>query len=184
MQTVIKGAEDKMGKAVEALKRDFGRLRTGRASTSLVDSVPVDYYGTPTPINQLASVTTPDARSITIQPWDKGAFPLIEKAIQNSDLGLNPVNDGKIIRITMPPLTEERRKELAKLAKKDSEDGKVAVRNIRRDANEQLKKMQKAGDLTEDDLRKGQDDVQKLTDAYVAKCDEALAEKEKEIMEI
>ena len=184
MQDVIKGAEEKMGKAVEALKREFGRLRTGRASTSLVDSLAVDYYGTPTPINQLASVTTPDARSITIQPWDKGAFALIEKAIQTSDLGLNPVNDGKIIRINMPPLTEERRKELVKLAKKDSEDGKVAVRNIRRDANDQLKKLQKGGDLTEDDLRKGQDDVQKLTDSYVAKCDEALAEKEKEIMEI
>lgn len=184
MQDVLDNTKDKMDKAVEALKRQFGRLRTGRASTSLVDGLAVDYYGTPTPVNQMASVTTPDSRTISIQPWDKSAFPLIEKAILNSDLGLTPVNDGKIIRINMPPLTEDRRKDLVKIAKKDTEDAKVAVRNIRRDANEQIKKMQKDGDLTEDDVRKGQDDVQKLTDSFVGKCDDALAEKEKEIMEI
>ncbi len=184
MQKEIKDLEARMQKVIDNLKREFGRIRTGRASTALLDGLTIEYYGTTTPLTQVASVATPDARTITIQPWDRSAFGPVEKAIMASDLGLNPVNDGKIIRISMPPLTEERRKDLVKLAKKYTEEGKVAVRNIRRDGNETLKKMEKEKAITEDDLRKGQEDVQKLTDKHVAKCDEALAVKEKEIMEI
>ena len=184
MKDLLKDTESKMQKAVESLKRDFSKLRTGRASTTLLDGLKIDYYGTPTPVSQVASVATPDARTITIQPWDKQAFGLIEKAIKASDLGLNPVNDGKLLRISMPPLTEERRKDLVKLAKKYTEESKVAIRNIRRDGNEGLKKLEKDGEISEDDLRKGQEDIQKLTDSYVAKTDKVLAEKDKEIMEI
>lgn len=169
---------------MKALENDFGKLRTGRASTSLVDQVPVDYYGTPTPINQLASISVPDSRSIAIQPWDRGAFPLIEKALLQSDLGLNPVNDGKLLRISIPPLTEDRRKELVRIAKKYTEDSKIAIRNVRRDMNDTLKKLEKDKDISEDEQRKAQDGVQKLTDDYVKMCDAACAEKEKEIMEI
>jgi ribosome recycling factor len=184
MQKEIKELETRMQKVVENLKREFGRLRTGRASTTLLDGINIDYYGSSTPISQVASVATPDSRTITIQPWDRGSFGPIEKAIMTSDLGLNPVNDGKIIRISLPPLTEERRKDLVKLGKKYTEEGKVAVRNIRRDGNDTLKKLEKDKKITEDDLRRGQDEIQKLTDKYVARCDEALAVKEKEIMEI
>ncbi len=184
MQKEIKELETRMQKVIENLKREFGRIRTGRASTALLDGLAIDYYGTSTPITQVASVATPDSRTITIQPWDRGAFGPIEKAIMTSDLGLNPVNDGKIIRINLPPLTEERRKDLVKLGKKYTEEAKVAVRNIRRDGNDTLKKLEKDKKITEDDLRRGQDEIQKLTDKYVAKCDEALAVKEKEIMEI
>lgn len=184
MQKEIKELETRMQKVVENLKREFGRLRTGRASTTLLDGINIDYYGSSTPISQVASVATPDSRTITIQPWDRGSFGPIEKAIMTSDLGLNPVNDGKIIRISLPPLTEERRKDLVKLGKKYTEEGKVAVRNIRRDGNDTLKKLEKDKKITEDDLRRGQDEIQKLTDKYVAKCDDALAVKEKEIMEI
>ncbi|EGJ48535.1 ribosome recycling factor [Desulfocurvibacter africanus] len=184
MQKEIKELETRMQKVVENLKREFGRLRTGRASTTLLEGINIDYYGSSTPISQVASVATPDSRTITIQPWDRGSFGPIEKAIMTSDLGLNPVNDGKIIRISLPPLTEERRKDLVKLGKKYTEEGKVAVRNIRRDGNDTLKKLEKDKTITEDDLRRGQDEIQKLTDKYVAKCDEALAVKEKEIMEI
>lgn len=184
MQSVIGDCETRMQKAIDNLDREFSRLRTGRASTGLVDDIKVDYYGTPTPVNQIASISVPDSRSLTIQPWDKNAFSLIEKAIIASDLGLNPVNDGSLIRINMPALTEERRKELVKLAKKYTEECKVAVRNVRRDGNESLKKMQKDKELSEDEQRKGQDDIQKLTDAFVKKADEVLAGKEKEIMEI
>lgn len=173
-----------MEKAITNLERDFSKLRTGRASTSLVDDVRVDYYGTPTPLNQIASVTVPDSRSITIQPWDRNAFGDVEKALLKSDLGLNPVNDGKLIRINIPPLTEERRKELVKVARKYTEECKVAVRNVRRDGNDALKKKKNDKELTEDEMRHGQDEVQKLTDAYVAKADEVLGAKEKEIMEI
>ena len=155
MQTVMKDANTRMEKAVAALEKEFSHLRTGRASVALLDGVKVDYYGTPTPIDQLASVSTPDSRTITIQPWDRAAFGLVEKAIMKSDLGLTPVNDGKIIRIGLPPLTEDRRKELVKLAKKYTEEAKVAVRNIRRDANDALKKLQKDKAISEDDLRKG-----------------------------
>ncbi len=184
MKAVIKDGTKRMDGALSNLEHEFGKLRTGRASTSLVDDLEVDYYGTATPLSQIASVSIPDSRTIAIQPWDKGAFGAIEKAIQNSDLGLNPVNDGKIIRISIPPLTEERRKDLVKIAKKYTEEAKIAVRNIRRDMNETLKKMQKEKEITEDEQHKAQDDVQKLTDEYVKKTDEALALKEKEILEI
>lgn len=182
--TIILDAEERMDKAISALERDFSKLRTGRASSSLVDNIKVDYYGTPTAINQLASIAVPDSRCITIQPWDRGAFALVEKAILKSDLGLTPINDGKIIRINIPPLTEERRKELGKIARKYAEETKIAVRNIRRDANDGLKKLEKNKELSEDDLRKAQDDVQKLTDKYVAKADDKAQAKEKEIMDI
>ena len=180
-ESVLLDSEDRMDKALGALDRDFSRLRTGRASTGLVDNIKVDYYGTPTPISQLASVAIPDSRTITIQPWDRGAFASVEKAILKSDLGLTPVNDGKIIRISIPPLTEDRRKELAR---KSGEEAKVAVRNVRRDANDQLKKLEKDKAISEDELKKATDDVQKLTDKYVAKVDEKCAAKEKEIMDL
>ena len=184
MDEILLDAEERMEKALVALDREFGRLRTGRAHASLVDHIVVDYYGAPTPIGQLASVAVPESRTLTIQPWDKGAFPLVEKAIINSDLGLNPMNDGKLIRISIPMLTEERRRELVKLAKKSVEDAKIAIRNVRRDANEQMKKLEKAKDISEDDCHRGQDDVQKLTDTFVAKADSKGSEKEAEIMEI
>ncbi len=177
-------AEDRMEKALGALDREFTKLRTGRASTTLVDELKVDYYGTPTAIKGLASVSIPDSRTIAIQPWDKGSFALIEKAIQKSDLGLNPMNDGKIIRIAIPALTEERRKELSKLAKKYGEDAKVAIRNIRRDVNDGMKKLEKDKLVTEDESKKALDEIQKLTDKFVAKCDEKYQAKEKEIMDI
>lgn len=182
--SILLDAEDRMDKAMGAMDRDFGKLRTGRASTALVDAIKVDYYGTPTPISQLASVAVPDSRTVTIQPWDKGAFSGVEKAILKSDLGLTPVNDGKIIRISIPPLTEERRKELVKVSRKYTEDAKVAVRNVRRDANEQLKKLEKDKLISEDELKKAGEDVQKLTDKYVAEADKRCQAKEKEIMDI
>ncbi len=184
MREALGDAEDRMKKALSALDKEFARLRTGRATTSLLDGVRVDYYGTPTPLDQIASVSTPDSRTITIQPWDRKAFNDVERAILKSDLGLTPVNDGKIIRISIPPLTEDRRKDLAKVAKKYAEEAKVAIRNIRRDANEALKKKKNDKSLSEDDQHRGQEEVQKLTDAYIGKADEALAKKEKEIMEI
>jgi len=184
MDSVMKDTKDRMEKALDSLSREFGKLRTGRASTSLVDDIKVDYYGTPTPMKQIASISVPDSRSIAIQPWDRNAFGDVERAIQKSDLGLNPVNDGKIIRINIPQLTEERRKELVKLAKKYTEDSRVAIRNIRRDANDTLKAKEKDKELTEDDLRRGQDDIQKLTDDHIKLADELLEAKEKEIMEI
>lgn len=184
MKDVLDDARDRMNKALAALDREFTKLRTGRASTSLVEDVLVDYYGTPTPLKQIASISVPESRSLTIQPWDKGAFAAAEKAIMSSDLGLTPVNDGKVIRINIPPLTEERRKELVKIAKKYTEDTRIGMRNVRRDANEYLKSMQKDKEITEDELHKGQDDVQKITDDMIKKADDALAAKEAEIMEI
>ncbi|MDR1489782.1 MAG: ribosome recycling factor [Desulfovibrio sp.] len=185
MEGVKKDAEEHMEKAMAALARDFGKLRTGRASTGLVDGLKVDYYGTPTPVGQLASVATPDSRTITIQPWDKASFALVEKAILKSDLGLTPVNDGRLIRVNIPVLTEERRKELVKVARKYSEETKIAVRNIRREANDSLKKLEKdkSRAYSEDEIKKAQDAVQKLTDLYVSKVDEQCKIKEKEIME-
>lgn len=182
--TTLLDAEERMEKALTALTRDFGKLRTGRASTALVEGVKADYYGTPTLIGQMASIAVPDSRTLTIQPWDKGGMAAVEKAILKSDLGLTPVNDGKIIRIAIPPLTEERRKELVKVARKYSEDAKVAVRNVRRDANDSLKKLEKDKMITEDDLKKTTDDVQKLTDKFVGEVDKKCAAKEKEIMDI
>jgi len=184
METILLETEEKMEKALLTLDRDFTKLRTGRASTSLVNNIKVDYYGTPTAIDQLASVAIPDSRTITIQPWDKGAFALTEKAILRSDLGLTPVNDGKVIRIVIPPLTEERRKDLVKVARKYTEEAKIVVRTVRRDANDQMKKREKDKKISEDDLKKGNDQIQKLTDTFVKKCDTAYQNKEKEIMEI
>jgi ribosome recycling factor len=184
MEAIKKDAEERMGKAIAALEREFAGLRSGRASTSLVENIKVDYYGAMTPISQIGSVAVPDSRSITIQPWDKGAFALVEKAILASNLGLTPMNDGKLIRISIPALTEERRKDLVKVAKKYTEDAKVAIRNIRRDANDSLKKLEKDKSASEDEVKRAQDEVQKLTDGYVARADKTLADKEKEIMEI
>ena len=184
IDSILLDAEDRMEKALAALDREFAKLRTGRATTALVDGIKADYYGTPTPISQMASVAVPDSRTLTIQPWDKGGIALIEKAIFKSDLGLTPVNDGKLIRIVMPPLTEERRKELGKVARKYSEEGKVAVRNVRRDANDSVKKLEKDKTITEDEQKRATDDVQKLTDKFVAEVDKRCATKEKEIMEI
>nr|WP_321256383.1 ribosome recycling factor [uncultured Pseudodesulfovibrio sp.] len=184
MQSVLDDGKKRMAGAIAALDKEFSKLRTGRATTALVDGIVVDYYGTPTPINQLSSVSVPDSKTLTIQPWDKGAFGAVEKAIQSSDLGLNPVNDGKIIRISIPPLTEERRKELVKVAKKYSEDAKIAIRNVRRDMNDVLKKMEKDKDISEDDKKNGETNVQKMTDDFVKQTDEVLAGKEKEILEI
>ena len=184
METIMLDAEERMGKAVTSLEREFGKLRTGRAATSLVDHIKVDYYGTPTPISQMASVAIPDSRTITIQPWDKGVVGRIEKAILTSDLGLNPSNDGRLIRIPIPPLTEERRKDLVKIARKFTEEAKVAVRNIRRDANDSMKKMEKDKAISEDDCKRGTEEVQKLTDTFIAKLDKRCQDKEKEIMEI
>lgn len=176
--------KERMEKTLAALDREFSKLRTGRASTELVDSIKVDYYGAVTPLNQLATVSIPDSRTISIQPWDRGAFSAIEKAIQKSDLGLSPVNDGKVLRISIPPLTEERRKDLVKVAKKYTEEAKVALRNIRREANDALKKSEKDKEITEDDHRRSHDEIQKITDASVAKADEKLAAKEKDIMQL
>ena len=184
MDSILLDAEDRMEKALAAQDREFAKLRTGRATTALVDGIKADYYGTPTPISQMASVAVPDSRTLTIQPWDKGGMAAIEKAILKSDLGLTPVNDGKVIRINVPPLTEERRKDLVKVARKYTEDAKVAVRNVRRDANESLKKLEKDKVISEDELKKATDGVQKLTDRFVAETDRKCAAKEKEIMEI
>jgi ribosome recycling factor len=184
MEKVLKQAKQKMKKSIDALHDDFNTIRTGRASTSLFEKIYVDYYGQSTPITQLATVSIPEARLVVIQPWDKSVLNNIEKAIQKSELSLNPNNDGKVIRINIPPLTEERRKEYVKMAKNMAEQTRVAVRNIRRDANDELKKMEKKGDITEDDLKKGMDDIQKMTDDFIKDIDEVLDKKEKEIMEV
>jgi ribosome recycling factor len=184
MQDVISSHEERMKKAVASLKEGFASLRTGRASASLFDRVRVDYYGEKSPINQVANISVPEARLVVIQPWDKNLIGEIEKAIRSSELSLNPSNDGKVIRISIPPLTEERRKELVKLAKNQAEQSRVAVRNIRRDGNDELKKLLKDADITEDDESKGTAELQKLTDAYISQVNQILEEKEKEIMEV
>lgn len=184
MDKQIADCKARMQKSIDNLSKEFSKLRTGRASTALVDSIRVDYYGTPTPLNQVASVSIPDSRTISIAPWDRNAFTSIEKAIMKSDLGLNPINDGRSIRINIPPLTEERRKDLVKMAKKYTEEAKVAIRNVRRDMNEEFKKLHSAKEISEDDQHRGQDEVQKITDGFVKKADVVFAEKEKEIMEI
>ena len=173
----------RMDKTIAALRDEFKALRTGRASASIFDRVRVDYYGTPTPLNQVSTISVPEARSIVIQPFDKGLIGEIEKAIQKSELGLNPSNDGKVIRISIPPLTAERRKELVKQAKATAENSRVAIRNIRRDGNDELKKQQKDGSITEDDLKAGEADLQKSTDKYIQDINRILEEKEEEIME-
>ena len=184
MEKIISEAEERMKKAVEALQHEFNTLRTGRASSALFDKIRVEYYGNPTPLNQVATISVPEARLVVIQPWDKSIIGDIEKAIQKSELSVNPNNDGKVIRISIPPLTEERRKEFVKIAKNMAEQNRVSLRNTRRDANDELKKAEKDGTISEDDLKRAEDDVQKLTDSYVAQVNEQLEEKEKEILDI
>jgi len=184
IKEVVGDMKSRMEKAVEALRKDLGKVRTGRASTALIEGLIVDYYGTPTHLSQMATLSVPESRLITIQPWDASAMSSIEKAIQTSDLGINPSNDGKIIRLSIPQLTEERRREMVKLAKKYSEDAKISIRNCRRDANELLKELEKEKDISEDELKRSQDEVQKITDDYVKKIDSVIANKEKDIMEI
>lgn len=184
LDEIFEDLKERMGKSIETLKREYSRLRTGRASISLLDGIRVSYYDTPTPLNQMASLAVPEPRLIVIQPWDKTAIEDIEKAILKSELGLTPINDGKVIRISIPSLTEERRKELVKVARKMSEDNKVAIRNIRRDANEMLKDLKKEKEITEDDLYRSQEEVQKATDQFISQVDELCAAKEKEILEI
>jgi len=183
-EKIVKETEAKMEKTLTALKADFNKVRTGRASLALFDDIRIDYYGTPTPLNQVATLAVPEPRLITIQPWDTTITGEIEKAILKSELGLTPMSDGKIIRITIPRLTEERRKELVKVVKKMSEGAKVALRNIRREANDQLKGFEKNKKISQDQLRQWMDKVQTSTDKYIAKVDEVLAAKEKEILEI
>lgn len=183
-KTVISSAKERMEKAISAYTRELASIRAGRANASLLDKISVDYYGAPTPINQLAGVSVPEARLLVIQPYDKTILGDIEKAIMKSDLGLNPTSDGSIIRIAIPALTEERRKELVKVVKKESEEAKIAIRNIRRDANDDLKKLEKNGEITEDDLRGYSDDIQKMTDSHINKIDDITKDKEKEILEV
>jgi len=181
---IKKSTEQKMQKSVEALKHDLGKVRTGRAHTGLLDHIQVDYYGTPMPIGQCANLTLADARTIAVQPWEKKMVPVIEKAIRDSDLGLNPATSGDIIRIPMPALTEERRKELIKVVRHEAENARVAVRNLRRDAIQHLKEGLKKHEVSENDERRAQDEVQKMTDRHVAEIDRLLQEKEKELMAV
>ena len=184
METVIATAREKMGKTVSVLKSEYNSIRDGRANAAVLDKIRVDYYGVPTPINQMAAISVAEARILNIQPWDVSTLHTIEKAIQTSDVGINPQNDGRVIRLIFPQLTEEKRKELAKTVRKTAEDAKVAVRSIRRDAMDKIKKMEKASEITEDDLRDGEEELQDVTDEVIKKVDEVCAEKEKEIMEI
>ncbi|MDT2067026.1 ribosome recycling factor [Enterococcus faecalis] len=181
---VLATAKEKMTKAEESLRRELGQIRAGRANASLLDRIQVEYYGAPTPVNQLASINIPEARVLMITPFDKNSIADIEKAIQMSDIGISPTNDGNVIRLVIPQLTEERRKELAKDVKKEAENSKVAVRNVRRDAMDELKKAQKNGDITEDELRLFEKDVQKLTDDSIKNIDAITAEKEQELLEV
>ena len=180
----LKQFERKMEKTLEVLASDFAAVRAGRANAQVLDRIEVEYYGTPTPINQVGSISSPDPRTLVIQPWDGSLLKPIEKAIQTSELGINPQNDGRIIRLVFPQLTEERRKDLIKQVKKYAEDGKVAVRNVRREAVDFVKKAQKKGEMTEDDQKKAEKDIQELTDKYIKKVDEMCAKKDKELMEI
>ncbi|SCY12968.1 ribosome recycling factor [Alkaliphilus peptidifermentans] len=179
-----KEIEGKMQKTINVIKDELNSIRAGRANPAMLDKISLDYYGSITPLKQIATVTAPEPRMIIIQPYDKSAMQSIEKAIMTSDLGLNPSNDGKVIRLNIPQLTEERRRDLLKIVKRTAEDGKVAIRNERREANEAFKKQQKDGELTEDDLKKAQEEVQKITDNYIKKIDELVAKKEVEILEV
>jgi ribosome recycling factor len=181
---IKKSAEQKMQKTLETLKADLGKVRTGRAHTGLLDHIIVDYYGTPMPINQTANVTLLDARTIAVQPWEKKMVSAVEKAIRDSDLGLNPATQGDVIRVPMPALTEERRRDLTKVVRHEAENARVAVRNIRRDANSHLKDMLKAKSVSEDEERRAQEEVQKLTDKYIAEVDKALQAKEADLMAV
>lgn len=181
---IIAAAEDKMKKAVARIAQEFAAIRTGRAAPAILDRVEVEYYGSPTAIKTIASIATPDARTMTIQPFDRSSLGLIEKAIMKSDLGLTPNNDGQVIRISFPPPTQDRRKELVKLAKKESEEGKVAIRNVRRDEGDKIKASEKKSELTQDESKRLQEQLQKLTDRYTGEIDKLLATKEAEIMEV
>jgi ribosome recycling factor len=184
LEEVYEEVERKMERSIEALRKDLSRIRTGRASLALLDGISVDYYGTATALNQMATLAVPESRLITIQPWDKTQIGPIEKAIQRSDLGLTPTNDGTLIRLSIPPLTADRRKDLVKQVKKVGEESKIALRNIRRDGNDMLKSLEKDKLVSEDDWRRGQDQVQKITDRYIAQIDEILQSKEHEVMEV
>lgn len=184
MENVLKNTEMKMEKSVKALETEFSQLRTGRASASLFDKIQVEYYGSETPLSQVASISVPEARLVVITPWDKGVLANIEKAILKSELGLNPSNDGKVLRVSFPSLTQDRRKELAKMAKQSGENTKVSIRNIRRDAIDELKKLEKSSAISEDQLKDGEGKVQKLTDKFTVSVDTLFKAKEKEIMEI
>ena len=184
LKDVFNEVEDKMKKTLEVLRKDYSSMRAGRANPAILEIIKVDYYGALTPLNQLANISAPEPRLLTVQPWDKSLLSAIEKAILKSDLGLNPTNDGNILRIAIPQLTEERRQELVKAAKKKAEESKVGIRNIRRDANDRIKKMEKDKDLTEDEAKKQQEETQKTTDKYIKEADNILAIKEKEIMEV
>ena len=184
MQEIFNNTKEKMEKTIAALSHEYAGMRAGRASAAVLDKIAVDYYGSPTPIQQMAAISVQEGRILVIQPWDASTIKPIEKAIQASDIGINPMNDGKVIRLTFPPLTEERRKMLCKDVSKLAEDSKVSIRSTRRDAIEKLKKMKKDSEITEDDLHNGEEKIQKITDEYVKKTDELSAAKEKEIMEI
>ncbi len=184
MDTVFQTARDKMGKSINSLKGEYASIRANRANAAVLDKITVDYYGTPTPIQQLAAISVAEARILCIQPWDASTLHPIEKAIQTSDLGINPQNDGRIIRLVFPPLTEDKRREIVKDVKRFAEDCKVAIRSIRRDAIDKLKKMQKASEITEDDLKQGEKELQDITDKFVKEVDAVASEKEKEVMEI
>jgi ribosome recycling factor len=184
IEDILRDSESKMSKSIEVLEHDLGAIRTGRASPSLVERLSVDYYGTPTPLNQLASISVQEAKVIMIQPWDKQAMGEVEKAILKSDLGLTPNNDGASIRLNIPPLTEERRRDLAKVVRKRVEDGKVAIRNVRRDGVDGLRGLEKNKEISQDEQRRAQDQIQKLTDTYCGKADEVGARKEAELMDV
>ncbi|NPV52265.1 MAG: ribosome recycling factor [Firmicutes bacterium] len=181
---VLKRTEDRMKGVIEAIKKEFSAIRTGRANPALLDRITVECYGSTLPINQVATISAPEPRLLMVQPWDKSVLSQIEKALLKSNLGLTPVNDGSVIRLALPQLTEERRRELVRLAKKQAEDMRVAVRNLRREANDQLKAIEKNGEISEDELKRSQDEVQKLTDKYISEIDAFLSAKEKEIMEV
>ena len=182
-EEILSELRQKMNKAVDALKKDFRKIRTGRASTALLDGIKVDCYDTKMPIDQVATISAPESRLLTIQPWDQTLMGNVEKSILKSELGLTPMNDGKIIRIAIPPLTEERRKELAKLARKMAEDNKISIRNLRREANDMFKELKSEKEISEDALYRSQDDVQKITDEFIKKVDETTSQKEQEIIE-
>ena len=184
LDDVYHEADYKMARSLAALRKELSRIRTGRATLALLEGIDVDYYGTATPLNQMATLAAPESRLLTIQPWDKSQIGLIEKALQRSDLGLTPMNDGKIIRLSIPPLTAERRKDLVKKVKKIGEDAKIALRNVRRDGNETLKDLEKTKDISQDDLRRGQEQVQKITDRFISQVDDVLNAKEHEILEV
>jgi len=181
---IMNDSEDRMSKTIEALRKDFSTMRAGRANPAILEKVKVEYYGALTPLNQLANIAVPEPRLLTVQPWDKSLLSTVEKAILKSDLGLNPTNDGNILRIVIPQLTEERRQELVKTAKKKAEESKVSIRNIRRDANDKIKQLEKDKELNEDESKKEQDEIQKLTDKYIKEVERVLENKETEITEV